>query len=116
MKKVIFIFLILFLVISCKNKFDKEKWMKNNNDASNNPRFEMVNDLKKNYLCVGKTTLIDIDSLLGKPYSQFKDTFHKTTEYKYEIGSNPGFHIDPWYLTLYFDSTETLRDMETARN
>ena len=93
---------ILFLVtFSCKPKFDKEIWLKNQNDNDDNPRFDMVNDLTENHLKRGVNRK-EVVNLLGLP---LYDTVDNRLEYSYAIGSNPGMHIDPFYLIVAFDSS-----------
>jgi hypothetical protein len=116
MKTFTIIILMLLSLASCNGRFDKESWASNNNQASNNPRFEMVEDLTNNTLTIGKTKYQQSIDLLGKPYLEYIDTITKTTESKYEIGSNPGMHIDPWYFTLHFDSNGILTKTEKARH
>jgi outer membrane protein assembly factor BamE (lipoprotein component of BamABCDE complex) len=92
----------LFLIISigCESRFDKATWLENDNSNHDNPRFGMVEDIRNNYLKLGMTKKEVVD-LLGLP--QY-DTTQSAFEYQYKIGSNPGMHIDPYFLIIDFDS------------
>lgn len=59
----------------------------------------MVDDLMKNHIKVGMNKA-EILELLGGPTYTDRDSL----EYSYEIGSNPGFHIDPYFFVIEFDT------------
>ncbi|WP_291723646.1 hypothetical protein [Bernardetia sp.] len=97
--------LIMFIVVtcmSCKQDYNKDIWIKNQNQSSDNPRFEMTKDLRENYLLKGMS-IDTVFSLLDEP--KYIDTIESRIQWTYPIGSNPGFHIDPYYLVIDFDST-----------
>jgi outer membrane protein assembly factor BamE (lipoprotein component of BamABCDE complex) len=98
--------ILLIIATSCKSKFDKETWIENKNSDHDNPRFDMVDDLKNNHLKSGMTRKEVVD-LLGLP--QY-DTTDNDFEYQYEIGSNPGVHIDPYFFIVEFDSNGRLHN------
>ncbi|GEM_PF-1610127 len=104
MKKLIVIGTLL-MSMGCKQRYDKDIWMQNEHQNADNPRFEMTEDLTKNYLHKGMKPLQVLD-LLGRP--QFMDTNELGIHWTYPIGSNPGFHIDPYYLEIDFDTTGNL--------
>lgn len=104
MKKLIVIGTLL-ICISCKQKYDKNIWVKNEHQNTDNPRFDMMEDLMKNYLLKG-TSSDKVFELLDKPKDI--DTNQLGIHWTYPIGSNPGFHIDPYYLVIDFDSTGNL--------
>lgn len=94
MKKIVLVITSLIFV-SCSlfqdnsRKFSKESW---NNDPDH--RYEMVNDLKNNYLFIGMDRT-DVIELLGEPDSN--DT-------AYYLGYPGYFSIDPEILDIiYFD-------------
>ncbi|CAN5304372.1 hypothetical protein BH09BAC5_BH09BAC5_14150 [soil metagenome] len=100
MKYIISLTFILILT-SCSDKFDKGVWMQNSNDKSDNPRFDMIDDLKNNYLKIGMASQ-DVHSLLDQP--TYIDTNKYGIHWTYPIGSNPGMHIDPYSIIIEFDS------------
>ena len=73
MKKLILNIVLIVLIISCQNKFNRYKWIEKSNNTLTkieNPRKAMIKDLLSNYLFV-KMSKDSIIKLLGKPY---KDT------------------------------------------
>ncbi|MGE6220003.1 hypothetical protein ACQKCH_09265 [Nubsella zeaxanthinifaciens] len=106
MRNLIIILTILTLA-GCKKNYDKDIWTKNANQNSDNPRFDMTEDLRKNYLLKG-TKSKKVFDLLDKPENV--DTTEFGIHWTYSIGSNPGFHIDPFYLVVDFDSTGKLTE------
>jgi len=102
-----YVFCIFLVTASaCSSKFDKDVWLKNQNSKSDNPRFDMVDDLVKNYLERGMERK-EIVQLLGLPTY---DTAEYVFEYSYQIGSNSGFNIDPYFLVIEFDSKGQMID------
>ena len=101
MKDIVFIAYII-VIFGCGHKFDRSIWLLNENQDSNNPRFEMAKDLKSHYLGRGMTSSQVIE-LLGKPAST--DSLKTGFKWLYGIGSNVGMHIDPYYLQIRFDSS-----------
>jgi len=73
----------------------------------------MVEDLRKNYLLKGIEAKFVIN-FLDKP--QNIDTTEFGIRWSYSIGSNSGFHIDPYYLVLNFDTTGKLLDTEISKH
>ncbi|MBX3163925.1 MAG: hypothetical protein KF900_05550 [Bacteroidetes bacterium] len=94
--------LTIFIFSGCQPKYDRETWVKNENQKSDNPRFDMVEDLRQNYLLKG-TSFKKVYELLDK--AEIIDTAEYEIHWTYSIGSNSGFHIDPYYLVVDFDST-----------
>jgi hypothetical protein len=102
MIRLITIISIVILCIGCKAHFDKEEWLKHpDRTDSKNPRFDMIDDLRKNIIVEGKSNVVEIESLLGNPWRV--DTIKSGIEYQYSIGSNPGVHIDPYSLVIEFN-------------
>ncbi len=99
----------LLTTFGCSSKFDKELWLKNQNSNPDNPRFDMMDDLERNYIKKGMDRF-EIVKLLGTPAY---DTVDRPMEYTYEIGSNPGFHMDSYFLVIKFDSTGRLVSFAT---
>ena len=106
MRHLIIILAVLTLTV-CKQNYDKDIWIKNANQNSDNPRFEMTEDLMKNYLLKG-TNSDKVFEFLDKPEVIDKTDFG--IHWMYSIGSNPGLHIDPYYLGIDFDSTGKLTE------
>lgn len=65
MKKLITIATLL-ICIGCKQNYEKDLWIKNESQSADNPRFEMTEDLMRNYLLKG-TNSGKVFNLLGKP-------------------------------------------------
>jgi outer membrane protein assembly factor BamE (lipoprotein component of BamABCDE complex) len=106
------LFIFLLSTFGCSSKFDKELWLKNQNSNPDNPRFAMIDDLSKNYLKKGMGRS-EIVKLLGSPAY---DTIDNPYDYTYEIGSNPGLHIDPYFLVIEFDSSGRLSNFRTEEH
>ena len=105
----------MILCFGCKAHFDKEKWLKHpDRTDSKNPRFDMVDDLCKNIIVKGKTNALEIVKLLGKPWQV--DTLKTSIEYQYPIGSNSGFHIDPYSLVIEFDKDNLVVDTRLIKH
>ena len=51
---------------------------------------------------------------LGRP--QYVDTTKSGIHWTYPVGSNAGFHIDPYFLEITFDSTGQLKDVEVLEH
>ncbi len=107
MKKIIYIFLILVLIISCNKrneKFDQNKWL-HAEGVYNGDRISMVNDLINNRLTFGME-YDKITNLIGEP----KWIDECNTNKVYELEEKYGV-IDPngyFYLELKFDENEKL--------
>lgn len=95
-----------------KIKFDQKEWLKNdNNRNSKSPRWNMLSDLRENYLKdeLNKSQLIN---LLGKPFKlekrivkSRKDTLNLML---YPVGAYSGFGVDFDFLTLSLDKNDKL--------
>lgn len=105
--------LIILTLFSCRNSYDKGVWLKNENQKPDNPRFDMVEDLKSNFLIKG-ISFDEVKGILGKAGTI--DTNHLGIHWTYSIGSNPGMHIDPYYLVIEFDSSGQLTETRISEH
>ena len=97
----IFYILLCFLLVSCGQKFEKEKW-KEGGDIFYTYREKMVKDLMKNHLKKGMTYKEVID-LLGNS-DNYTDLPPNTI--CYEVMVDYGWDIDPQKgKTLYIEFT-----------
>ncbi|MFC7445282.1 hypothetical protein C7H62_0515 [Mesoflavibacter sp. HG96] len=98
-----------------KTKFDQKEWLKHNNDNNHkNPRWNMLTDLRENYLNkeLNKTEIIN---LLGKPFELEKryvelknDTLNLML---YPVGAYSGFGIDFDFLAISIDENDKKIDV-----
>ncbi len=100
--KILLALIAILTLSSCGNSYDKDVWLKNANDKSDNPRFEMIDNLREDYLVKGISSS-EVNGLLG--IAEEIDTTKFGIHWSYSIGSNPGMHIDPYFLMVDFDST-----------
>lgn len=105
--------LILLILTSCTKEFDKQVWIKSSNDDPENPRYHMIEDLKKNYLRIGMSSE-QVYNLLGQ--ARYIDTNKLGIQWTYPIGSNPGMHIDPFSLVIEFDSVNEMTGTEIIKH
>ncbi|WP_405293035.1 hypothetical protein [Algibacter sp. Ld11] len=90
-----------------KIKFNQKEWLKHNDDDNHkNPRWNMVTDLRENYLSkeLNKTQVIN---LLGKPFELEKRIVESTNDtlnlMLYPVGAYSGFGMDFDFLTISLD-------------
>jgi len=100
--KYAYLLLLPGLLCACNSKYDKTAWVANANQHSDNPRYDMIDDLKQHYLLKGASTTQVLD-LLNK--AEEIDTSELGIHWAYPVGGNPGFHTDPCYLIVDFDYT-----------
>lgn len=93
-----------------KIKFDQKEWLKHNNDdIHKNPRWNMLTDLRENYLNkeLSKSQVIN---LLGKPFEFEKRTVESTNDtlnlMLYPVGAYSGFGIDFDFLVISLDEND----------
>tara|TARA_R110000796_G_scaffold138784_7_gene254937 strand:- start:38 stop:532 length:495 start_codon:yes stop_codon:yes gene_type:complete len=92
-----------------KIKFDKKEWSKQDDDDTKSIRWNMLSDLRENYLNkeLNKTQIIN---LLGKPFELEKryvesedDTLNLLL---YPVGAYSGFGIDFDFLAISLDEND----------
>jgi hypothetical protein len=93
-----------------KIKFDENEWLIHNEDDNHkNPRWNMLTDLRENYLNkeLNKTQVIN---LLGKPYElekRFVESKNDTLNLMlYPVGAYSGFGIDFDFLVISLDEND----------
>lgn len=93
-----------------KIKFDQKEWLMHNDDDNHkNPRWNMLSDLRENYLNfeLNKSQVIN---LLGKPFELEKRTVESTNDtlnlMLYPVGAYSGFGIDFDFLVISLDEND----------
>jgi len=93
-----------------KIKFNQKEWLKHNDDGNHkSPRWNMLSDLRENYLNkeLNKTQVIN---LLGKPFElekRYVESKNDTLNLMlYPVGAYSGFGIDFDFLTISLDEND----------
>jgi len=93
-----------------KIKFDQKEWLKHNDDGNHkSPRWNMLSDLRENYLNkeLNKTQIIN---LLGKPFElekRYVESKNDTLNLMlYPVGAYSGFGIDFDFLAISLDEND----------
>jgi len=92
-----------------KIKFDQKEWSKQRDDDTKSKRWNMLTDLRENYLNseLNKSQIIN---LLGKPFELEKRTVESTNEtlnlMLYPVGAYSGFGIDFDFLVISLDEND----------
>ena len=93
-----------------KIKFDQKEWLKHNDDGNHkSPRWNMLSDLRENYLNkeLNKTQVIN---LLGKPFElekRYVESENDTLNLMlYPVGAYSGFGIDFDFLAISLDEND----------
>ncbi|MBB3125319.1 hypothetical protein FHS04_002863 [Mesoflavibacter sabulilitoris] len=93
-----------------KIKFDQKEWLKHSDDGNHkNPRWNMLSDLRENYLNkeLNKTQVIN---LLGKPFElekRYVESENNTLNLMlYPVGAYSGFGIDFDFLVISLDKND----------
>ena len=93
-----------------KIKFDQKEWLKHNDDSNHkSPRWNMLTDLRENYLNkeLNKTQIIN---LLGKPFELEKRYVESTNDtlnlMLYPVGAYSGFGMDFDFLVISLDEND----------
>ena len=91
-------------------KFDQKEWLKHNNDDNHrSPRWNMLTDLRENYLNseLNKNQVIN---LLGKPFElekRFVESKNDTLNLMlYPVGAYSGFGMDFDFLAISLDEND----------
>lgn len=111
--KIVFIFLLLQVIISCGSKFDAEKWKIKSNEITYTYRSEMIDDLIENVQLKGLNP-DQIINLLGEPDSVDDEIY---LVFYYTIEEEYGFDIDPIYLkylVISFDKDGKVKGVEVT--
>jgi len=94
-----------------KIKFDQKEWLKQNDDDTKSTRWNMLADLRENYLNseLNKTQVIN---LLGKPFELKKRVVESKNDtlnlMLYPVGAYSGFGIDFDFLAVSLDKNDKL--------
>ena len=93
-----------------KIKFDQKEWLKHNNDGNHrNPRWNMITDLRENYLNseLNKSQVIN---LLGKPFESENRIVESTKDtlnlMLYPVGAYSGLGMDFDFLVITLDKND----------
>tara|TARA_B100001063_G_C16712762_1_gene528963 strand:+ start:814 stop:1314 length:501 start_codon:yes stop_codon:yes gene_type:complete len=94
-----------------KIKFNQKEWLEQDDDETKSTRWNMLTDLRENYLNseLNKSQIIN---LLGEPFELEKRTVESTNEtlnlMLYPVGAYSGFGVDFDFLTLSLDKNDKL--------